>query len=151
MIEVLDSAGKVLLNHLLAMDPTLEDFLEPGQPSLDKVQTVHPRLHIPSAHPTIKAPLTIELGGHLELHWHRGYFYDFVGQTSGRSSEAINFLENFFAENVLCGVCVLGNNVLSGGPIWQEDMQGMKSWLKSPEEVLEVRSWKGSYDQDVTI
>jgi hypothetical protein len=115
VVEVYDDAGRALLGQLLTAHPEWEKRLEAGRQSDDPYQTIHARLHIPSEHPTIHTPLTVELGGTLKLFWYGGYFFDFVGKD--RSTDAIEFLERFFKEKVRCGVCWRDGKVVAGGPV----------------------------------
>ncbi len=150
MVEIFDPSGKRLLERLLAENLEFEEYLVAGQHSAEPYQTVHPRLHIPSAHPTIKIPLTIELGGHLQVFWYRGYFFDFVGLSSSIAEEAFDFLEKFFAEEILLSVCLKDGLLSSGGPIDRSSAEDYKQWISSNDEILEIRSWLGTYDQDLT-
>lgn len=141
MVEVYDDDGRALLLLLLAEHPEWEEGLEPGRPSEIPYETVHPRLHIPSAHPTINTPLTVELGGTLQLFWYGGYFFDFIWEDI--ATEAFKFLERFFEEEVRSGVCFRDGRVIAGGPV-EED--GIPPWLADWDRI-EVRSWRGNRDE----
>ena len=151
MVEIFDPSGKRLLERLLAKNPEFDEYLVAGQPSAEPYQTVHPRLHIPSAHPTIKTPLTIELSGHLQVFWYRGYFFDFVGLSNSIDEEAFKFIEKFFAEELLLSVCLKNGLVSSGGPIECSSTNDYKQWITSEGEMLEIRSWLGTHDQDLVM
>ncbi len=151
MVEIFDSTGKMLLERLLAENPEFEAYLEPGHFSAEPYKTVHPRLHIPSAHPTIKTPLTVELGGHLQVFWYRGYFIDFIGLSGSTFEEAFEFLEKFFAEEILLSVCLKSGSLSGGGPIDRSSAEDYKQFISSNDEILEIRSWLGTHDQDLTL
>jgi hypothetical protein len=141
VVEVNNDAARTLLLRLLAVHPEWESGLEAGSPSVGSEKAVHPKLHIPSAHPKIRTPLTVELGGTLQLFWHGGYFYDFVGVD--KATEAFDFLHSFFAEEVRCGLCWSDGKVVAGGPV-EED--GIPPWIGDYDRV-EVRSWRGNRDE----
>lgn len=141
VVQVYDDAGRALLLRLLAMNPEWEVGLEAGHLSDNPSETVHPRLRIPSAHPTIHTPLTVELGGTLQLFWHGGYFFDFVGEDP--AADAFEFLQRFFAEEVRCGVCWRDGKVVAGGPV-EED--AIPLWVGDHDRI-EVCSWRGNRDK----
>ena len=133
MVEVRDPEAMELLNRLV----------ESGHASLQDLQDAapHPKLVIPSKHPTIATPLTIELGGTIQLFWQEGYFADFIGQNL--AEEAFQFLERFFREEIRCSICRRNGKYIAGGPI--EDGDDLQ-WVRRYDEV-DIRSWKGSRDQ----
>ena len=123
--------------------PEWEGGLEAGLPSDVPYETVHARLRIPSAHPAIQTPLTVELGGTLQLFWHGGYFFDFIEQD--RATSAFEFLGRFFDEEVRCGVCWRDGKVVAGGPV-EEDGVPLRI---GDYDLVEVRSWRGNRDETV--
>ena len=129
----------------------MEEFLEAGQLSVEQFHSVHPRLHIPSGHPTIRTPLTVELGGYLQVFWYQGYFVDFIGLNGSRFEEAFSFLKKFFAEEILLSVNLKNGMVSSGGPIDRSATNDYKLWITCEGETLEIRSWLGTYDQDLSL
>jgi hypothetical protein len=141
VVEVYDEAGRTLLLRLLAEHPEWEDGLIAGHLSEVRYETVHARLSIPSAHPTITTPLTVQLGGTLNLYWYVGYFYDFLGPD--RETDAFEFLQRFFAEEVRCGVGWRDGKVAGGGPV---EGDGIPSWIGEYDRI-EVRSWRGNRDE----
>ena len=149
MVEVYDSSGKIFLEKVLATYPDLAYDVEPGQFSTEPFQTVHPRLLIASRHPKIKSPLVVELGGYLPMYWHRGYFFDFVAEDT--AGDAIDFLEKFFQEDILYGVCVRDDRALGGGPIALANVSDCKKWLTSWDDTLEIRSWLGTHDRNLKL
>ena len=141
MVGIDDNSGRDLLQRLLAVNPEWEDGLEAGRYSDDHCGIVHPRLHIPSAHPTIQTPLTVELGGTLQLFWNGSYFFDFIGDDP--AAEAFEFMGRFFAEEVRCGLCWLDGRVAGGGPV---EVDGIPPWIGDHDRI-EVRSWRGNRDE----
>lgn len=102
-------------------------------------------LCIPSQNPRVLDPLVIELFDTIQLYWHRGYFFDFLGSGTVQVEAAAEFLEQFWKEEILCGVC-LKRTSISGGPVKGDE------WMMWPDdyERLELRSWRGNRDRDVT-
>jgi len=143
MVNVPDEAAKTLLDSLLLLCPAWEEGLEEGNPVEQRFKTVHPKLQIPSAHPAISNPLIVTLGGTLELYWHGGYFYDFVGPT--RADDAYKFLEKFFAEQVLCLTQWRNGKKVAGGPFEEGD----DALLEGDYDRIELRSWRGNRDRTI--
>jgi len=145
VIDPCDCNPKDLLQGLLAYCPDWADF------QIDVEEWDGPKgrgdlvLRIPSENPTVAEPLTILLSGNIRLYWHRGYFFDFLGNADEQVSETTNFLTDFFAEEILCSVFVREGQGAGGGPIDRKDP-------KPPLldfDCLELRSWHGTFDQDV--
>lgn len=88
-------------------------------------------------------PLTVELGGTLQLFWHGGYFFDFIGDD--QATDAFEFLARFFKEEVRCGVCWRDGKAVAGGPV---EGDGVPPWIGDYERI-EVRSWRGNRDEMV--
>jgi hypothetical protein len=147
MVEVSDPQGKALLRMLLVEHPEWSDHVVAGEENPAHPNRALPRLLVPSEHPTIKTPLTIELGGTLQLFWHGGYFFDFVGLDQHPCVEAAAFLRRFFAEEVLCSTFWKDGKVVAGGPIEADE------WREWPvhEDKLELRSWRGTHDRNVCL
>ena len=135
-----DERARTLLQRLLADHPEWESGLEPGGPG----ERDYPKLRIPSAHPTIRTPLTVELGGTLQLFWHGGYFYDFLGLSG--MEDALSFLTRFFDEEVRCGTKWRGGKVVGGGPAEDDDEPEMWT-LGDDDDRVEIRSWRGDRDE----
>lgn len=140
MVEVYDVTGRALLLRLLAAHPEWEVGLEAGCVSDDPYRTVHAKLHIPSVHPAIHTPLTVELGGTFQLFWHGGYFYDFIGEDP--ATDVFEFLRKFFTEEIRCGVCWRDGQIVAGGPVVED---GVPPWV-GDYDCIEVRSWRGNRD-----
>ena len=149
MVEIYDPSGNEFFENFISEFPEMSYVVEAGQFSAEPYQTVHPRLLISSVHPTIKGPLVVQLGGYLPMYWHRGYFIDFVAESF--AADAFDLLGKFFEEEILYGVRVRENTVLGGGPIIRAKVDICKKWLRNSEETLEVRSWLGTFDQDMNL
>src|ERR1044072_2160323 len=103
-----------------------------------------PRFIVPTEHPSLAAPLTIQLGGTLALHWHGGYFCDFLGLSANAADEASEFIERFLSEKVCCTLCWKNGNVVAGGPIETGERLDADGFDR-----IEIRSWRGTYESDV--
>jgi hypothetical protein len=104
-----------------------------------------PILRLPSQNPRVPASLDIELFGTLQVFWHGGYFVDFLESGEAQVQAAEKFLVQFCNEEILCGVCFRGKNV-SGGPVIRDEW---KLWPRDYDR-LELRSWRGNRDWDVS-
>lgn len=151
MFQVPDPQGRALLERLLSDHPEWAEGYVPGIPSSEAGQARDPRLVISSAHPEIRTPLTIELGGTLQLFWYEGYFYDFVGLRARRAEEAYDFLNRLFEERTLRMVCWKGGKVIAGGPAELDEVEEwLVPWTWNPEyELIQFRSWRGTHDRDI--
>jgi hypothetical protein len=144
----LDSAAKELLDRLLSDHPEWSDYFEQGQPASIDIRLIYPRLCIPSGHPTITTPLTIELGGEFAFNWYCGCFWDLSPANSDTlRARAADFLDRFFAEEIRCGVCWHNGEPVGGGPV---EGDGVPDWIGT-YDLIEVKSWRGNRDESKTF
>ncbi len=140
MVEVFFDTSKQILTKLLEAHPEWDAFLEPGKRSEDPITTLHPRLSIPSAHPSVKTPLIIEFREYCTFYWCGSYFCDFVSDNP--VDEVIDFLDDFLGERVRCGIKYRNDKPFGGGPVYGD---GDPMWLGDYDRV-EIKSWKGNRD-----
>lgn len=145
MVEIWDPEGEALYARLRDRFANQTAWTTPGVWSANPAERRHAQFHIPSEHPTITTPLSISLGGTFAITWHRGYLYDFVETGDALVEACIQFLDDFLAERIRLAVSVRGGLVTGGGPVWDADRP---TW-ESADEVLEIRSWRGSRDETI--
>ena len=149
MVEIVDASGQSFLERVLSSYPDIDHTVETRQFQVGRVETMHTCLAIASMHPTIKAPFVVQLEEYLPMYWHRGYFFDHIGEDNAQ--DAFNFLVGFFEEEILYGVRVQDDTVFGGGPIQSANVLQGKTWLRNSDETVEIRSWRGTYDQDLRL